>query len=239
MAREAKQRGDGTGNSIARPSVGVPVAELELTRAFLASCKRVARPGRGRCIYVIEEPLLGAGRPDLVLITVSPAVIHGMLNAGLRLRSHAAARAINDRLGAGVSTSYARELARRGAEQGWTPRIAAHLAERVYDSVALEAKVKDWRRAIHQVSIFRPYFHQAAILTPSRQLASRWLNSLEFYGSGLVQLDGNHANWVRAPHRNEPTIASRIWLLELLIRGLEDGSAYRLSDSPNASIARK
>ncbi|MGH3628053.1 MAG: hypothetical protein ACRDRL_11525, partial [Sciscionella sp.] len=104
------------------------------------------------------------------------------------------------------------------------------LTNLVSDTFAVEAKVRDWRRAIQQVSRFRRNFHRSAVLMPRRQMPDESLRSLDFYGCGLIFQDDSGVSWVRQPSVDVPSIPSRLWTLELLRRGLESGSAYRLSD---------
>ena len=97
--------------------------------------------------------------------------------------------------------------------------------------------MRDWRRALNQVSKFRRHFHQSTILMPERSLPPDTYRSLDFYGCGLLFRDGDEFNWERQPGSASPTMWSRLWLLELIVRGVENDSAYRLSAERNRPSA--
>lgn len=226
----------------ARPPVGVPIHERLLTDAFLDRSVSLVRPGPGRSVFVIEEPELGSGRPDLVFLTIPVGALDKFRRSGLRLVSPSVARVLApgaDDAPAGVSKSYAAAVRRGLMEQGWGDVDVQRLADLVTDTFAVEAKVKDWRRAIQQVSRFRRHFHRSAILMPSRQLPDESLRSLDFYGCGLLFQEGQSVSWIRQPRTLNPSISSRLWVLELLVRGLDSGTAYRLSDARNRVTASR
>lgn len=228
---------------VSRPQVGVPIHEQELVDAFLRRSTDFVKPGPGRSVYVVEEPELGgAGRPDLVFVTIASATLHKYQRAGMRLSSQVSARLLDSQLGPsdlGVSASYSQALRRELDEQGWTPGNAEHFASMMTDSFAVEAKIRDWRRAMHQVSRFRRLFHRSAILMPQRELPPEAWRSLDFYRCGLLFRDGSDFRWVREPTVEAPATWSRLWLLELVMRGLDSGRAYRLSDPLKMSSASR
>lgn len=225
----------------ARSRVGVPIEEQVLVDAFLRRSQHFFRPGPGRSTFVLEEPDLGgSGRPDLVFVAIAPGALRKYVESGLRIGSQAYARALDPSLSAddlGVSTSYASALRRSLANQGWSDVAPERIASAVADTLAVEAKIRDWKRAVNQVSKFRRHFHQSAILMPERPLPADTYRSLDFYGCGLVFRDGDEFTWERTPGAGVPSMSSRLWLLELIVRGVENGTAYRLSADRNRASA--
>lgn len=201
-------------------------------------------PGPGRSVYVVEEPELGgAGRPDLIFVTIAAATLRAYQKAGLRLPSQASARLLDvshvAATSGGISATYAQNLRRGLAVRGWTQGDAEHFASMVTDTFAVEAKIRDWKRAMHQVARFRRMFDRSAILMPSRELPPETWRSLDFYRCGLLFRDNNRFHWVREPIATAPPMWSRVWLLELTLRGLESGRAYKLSDFRNSERASR
>lgn len=229
--------------AVSRPHVGVPIHEQELVDAFLKRARSLILPGAGRSVYVVEEPELGgAGRPDLVFVTMAATTLRKHQQSGLRLSSQASARLLDSQVGGSsreVSPSYASNLRRELAVQGWTRADAEYLASMVTDTFAVEAKIRDWRRAMHQVARFRRMFDRSAILMPQRELPPETWRSLDFYRCGLLFRDGSRFDWVREPATEMPPMWSRLWLLELLLRGLDSGRAYKLSDFRKSSRASR
>ena len=220
----------------ARARVGVPVHERLLTEAFVSRARAVMSPGPGRSVFVIEEPEIGAGRPDLMLVTVAQSSVHWYAQRGLSLTSPAAARVLDPQVSyadLGISRGYAAALRRDLATQGWGSEDPNRIASLVTDSLAVEAKIRDWRRALQQVARYRRHVHRTAILMPPRDLPAEADRSLNFYGSGLLRLDSAGVRWERQAVSNQPSIGARLWALELLRRGLGDGTAYRLSAARN------
>lgn len=219
----------------ARSRVGVPVQERLLTEAFISRARTVVSPGAGRSIFVIEEPELGAGRPDFILVTAAQSSVHWFAQKGLSITSPAAARVLDPHVSdpeLGISRGYAASLRRDLVAQGWGSEDPSRIASLVTDSLAVEAKVRDWRRAVQQVARFRRHVHRAAILMP-RDLPPEANRSLDFYGTGLLRSDSAGVRWERQAISSEPSIGARLWTLDLLRRGLADGTAYRLSAARN------
>ncbi len=221
--------------------VGVPIHERLLTDAFQSELHSITRSGPGRSIFVIEEAALGAGRPDLILLTISTTGLDRFRALDLRLASPVAAKSLDPTLNRddlGVSRSYAAELRRDLDRQGWLNVDSTRLSRLVYDSLAIEAKVKDWRSAVRQVAKFRRQFHRSAVLMPERLMPPESMRALEFYGCGLLfQRGAAEFGWERLPTMSAPPEWARLWLLELLVRGLEHGTAYRVSADRNAESA--
>jgi hypothetical protein len=220
--------------------IGEPIHERRLTESLKASVNDILRPGAGRSVYVIEEADLGAGRPDVVLLAVSTRALAAFQSSGLRIPSPLAAKILDsgfreDELG--VGQRHARSLRRDLEFHGWSESQAKRVAFTLHDSLGIEAKVKDWRQAIRQVSKFRRLFHRSAVLMPRRIMPHQSNVAMDFYGCGLLFQDASKVEWQRASTLNEPRVWARLWLMELLLRGLNDGTAHRAVDLRNAERA--
>ena len=218
--------------------VGVPVQERVLTDAFVRRLDGVVKPGPGRSVYVLEEAELGAGRPDIITLTIAPASLEWFRRTGLRIGSPAAARALDLRLSEdqlGVSRSHALSIRKELQAQGWFDLDLRRVDEIVHESLAVEAKVRDWRSGVRQVSKFRRYFHRSAVLMPKRVMPEESERAMGFYGCGLLFQDGKNFKWERDAIAATPPAWAGAWLLELLLRGLESGSAYKLTAWRNES----
>jgi hypothetical protein len=182
--------------------------------------------------YVLFEPEVGAGRPDAIVLTVSKSALERFRATGLRVPTPSATRALTDtdETSLGLSPQYVRSLRKQLSIAGWGPREFARAASIVHNSLAIEAKVSDWQRALRQVAKFQVTAHQTAIFMPSQAAARIPLPILESYGIGLISETGGKSNWFVAPERHELAEFSRLWLLELLVRALETGSAYSPSE---------
>lgn len=217
--------------------VGQPTHELRLIYSLERNLWRLCRPGKGRVSYVLFEPEVGAGRPDAIVITVSKGALERFRATGLRVPTPSATRALTDtdEMALGLSPQYVRALRRQLSLSGWSPREFDRAARIVNDSLAIEAKISDWRRALQQVVKFQVTAHQAAILMPAQAATRLPGPTLEKYGIGLIAEAEGKSEWSVSPRRYELPEFSRVWLLELLLRGLEDGTAYSPSELRNRS----
>lgn len=211
------------GPSSTRSSVGVPVAEKLLTDSLVAQVHRLYPPGAGRSIYLLPEAGTRRGRPDLLMVHASSTAVVAHAARGLRLPSPAAAYAItssaNEAVRASVSTTRTRRLRQEMLEVGWTRATAARAASLVHFSVAIEAKVRDWRRGFRQVSHWGPVAHRSAILMPERQLLLVPPEVLRTYDVDLLaQMPGGNIEVTRSGRQVEPVAGARLWMLELVIR---------------------
>lgn len=225
-----------------RRRIGVPVQEGVLTAAFLDNVYGAKKPGLGRSTYVLLEPELGAGRPDVVLLTISPSALEWFRRSELRLPSSLAARAADptsDVLSLGVSKSHAVAVRRDLECRGWLDADFTRISNIVSESLAIEAKMRDWKSAIRQVAKFRALFTQSAILMPRRPLPDAAFTALNYYDCGLLFRGDEQFFWERQPMIRETPAWARVWLLELLLRGMETGAGYRsVSSRNNASASR-
>ena len=225
-----------------RARVGIPVQERLLTDVFMRHASSILRAGPGRSTYAIPEAEIGAGRPDVVLVAISTNAVDAIRRGGLRLASPLAARALDLKISAddlGVTLAHARSVRRQLRQDGWFDGDPFRTARLVKDSLAVEAKLKDWRRAVRQVSRFRTLFHQSAVVMPRQRLPKESDVVMDFYGCGLLFEADNEISWFRPAVANDPPAWAAAWLVELLVRGLEDGSAQRLSSSRNSLIASR
>lgn len=212
--------------------VGIPIHETLLVEAAVKFLPRLFPPGAGRSLYVLREPEVGAGRPDVVALHVSPGGLTSHLERRPPIPHSTAAKSLHDTSddgSFGVEKPYGRRLRRSMIESGWSAREIAAAAALVHDSLAIEVKLRDWRRAVRQAAKFSPLVARSALLLPGTA-AEPTAASLDFYSLGLLQADPRaRVRWVKnAPPQTLPPYA-RLWLLELLARGLRDGSAQRLS----------
>lgn len=201
--------------------MGVPKHEKKLVDAAQKYVSHILRPGPGRSVFLLLEPEVYAGRPDLLFIVASTRGIDAFRRAGLRLPSPVAAQALDEGLGSkslGISSSYASSLRRSLSRQGWTHERARAAARLVSDSLVIEAKMKDWKRALEQAAKLKPTAHRTAILMPQAAAVNVATKSLELYDVGLIALDDRRPIWLRDGGTAAPNLGRRLWLLELLLR---------------------
>lgn len=150
-----------------RAAVGVPKQEVVLHRAMQRDALRLMRPGLGRSTFLLLEPSLEFGRPDGVLITASSSALRSFKRKGLRLPSLTAAKSL---MGAPTNVTSRRErsLANELRRQGWNEHYMTSSARIVHDSIALEAKMADWRKAVRQATQYRLGTARTAIIVPNR-----------------------------------------------------------------------
>ena len=213
-------------SATSRPPVGVPIHEVALHDAIDRQFSRLFAPGAGRSVFLVSEPELGFGRPDAVLLTLSVTSLNSFLRRGLRLPSLNAAKSL---AGAGTSLTdkHARALARQLERIGWSERALKDAGGAITDSLAVEAKLAEWRRAIRQAAGYRVGAGRSAVLLPARVGALVDDRNLASHGVGLLVEDRGRVEWSVPAPRTEIGVSHRAWLLELLIRGLESGTAHR------------
>lgn len=219
--------------------VGVPVHELHLIATFRRSAASLYKPGPGRVSYVLFEPEVGAGRPDAVAITVSRTALDRFMSTGLRVRNVSESRALfaSDASPLGLTAKHSRSLKRHLAARGWTISELERASSIVYDSLAVEAKIRDWQQALRQAAKFSIAAHQAALFMPVSAATRIPRPLLTSNGFGLVSSGDRGASWEVLPERREPAPYARLWLLELLLRGLESGTAHTPSALRKREIA--
>lgn len=213
-------------SATSRPPVGVPIHEVALHNALDRQFSRLFAPGGGRSAFVLSEPELGFGRPDAILMSVSPSSLDAFRRRGLRLPSLSAAKSLAG-AGTNLTEKHARTLARDLARNGWTEQALRDAGGLIADSLAVEAKLAEWRRAIRQAAGYRIGAGRSAVLLPARIRSLVDERNLNSHGVGLMVEDRGRIQWSVAAPRAEISVSHRAWLLELLIRGLESGTAHR------------
>lgn len=206
--------------------VGVPRHETRLTDALRAEVRGLIRPGPGRQLVLVVEPEMPVGRPDLVVIAVSRRAVEFRRARGLRLSTASEARvlaaAVDPRSPSGLSGGSEREIRGRLADRGWLSANglpAASVESRVNDSLIVEAKVSNWRRAVSQLARTRDAAHRSAIALPTERLGAVQRPYLKKSGLGLLAVDEcGVVTWKRSSPRRPLSLAADLWLVELAIR---------------------
>ena len=209
--------------------VGVPLHEVRLTNALEAGARDLFRPGVGRNAITVPEPDMPAGRPDLVAIAVSRRTVDFRRNRGLRLSTHSEARvlarAVHSERTTGLSEGSERDIRLRLQIRGWlrpNGSPAVPVEARVGDSLIVEAKVSNWRRAVSQLARIRDAAHRSALALPTECVGRVGRPFLRKNQLGLVTVDtGGRVAWRRSSPRREISLAADLWLVELAIRGSE------------------
>lgn len=208
--------------------------------SLLEYLPKVFPPGTGRQQFVLQEVDVAMGRPDVIVLNCSPTAVNRFAASGLRLPSFSAARVLDpavERGAAGISSDYEVRLSSQLSTAGWTARAVRESASIVAQSLGIEAKIKEVPRALRQVARFRSLFSLAAIATPSSLPKSLSPELLESYGIGMICPESPDWVWALPSRAAQPSIAARLWLLELLIRARERGAIYTPSRSRKRSIA--
>lgn len=196
-------------------TVGQAVHEIALTDALTRSSTRLLPPGPGRSVVVIPEVAIGRGRPDILVVVVSMTSLNAYLGSGLRVETLTQARALI--AGSALSTPRGvKTLKKEGRE--WTDNEVRRYSTSVFDSLAIEAKVKDWKQAIRQASRFRHLAHRAAIMLPGSAVSSRVEPYLRTYDLGFIGFNRSRPAWCVSASKSELSPANALWLLELAAR---------------------
>jgi hypothetical protein len=220
----------------ARRTVGLPIHEARLTDAFVRDADKLMPPGPGRSLYLMLEPRVGRGRPDILILAVSSSGLLSYLRKSSRLATFTEAQVISGDVDEpiGVSASYAKDLRARVQTADWNDSQLLQARNLVHDSLAVEAKMADWRRAVRQVARFRPMAHRTAILMPEEVTTRVDRRTLSVYESGLIAASDHRLSWLRGAPKRPLGDAQKLWLLELLHRQLDDDqtpSALRISST--------
>ena len=207
----------------ARAAVGVPIHEVVLHELLAKNHFTVLRPGSGRKTYFLAEPELAFGRPDAIVLSMSPNALLKFRTRGLRIPTLASAQCLASE-GTNVSKSHAHRLTREMRTMGWNPDLLRVAADLVVDAIAIEAKVSDWRRGIRQATTYRVGVGRSALLVPQRieHLVSE--SNLIAHEVGLLVERGSRIAWVRQAPPTHTMTSQRAWLVELLLRQLDSDS---------------
>lgn len=196
-------------------NVGKAIHEVVLTDALSRSPSRILPPGPGRSVVVIPEVAIGRGRPDILVVVVSKTALNAYLASGLRIETLTQARALVAEAGASVARD-----GKLGKKTGraWTDADVKRYSTSVFDSLAVEAKLKDWKQAIRQASRFRHLAHRAAIMLPDGGALTRVTPYLQTYDLGFIALSRSRPVWRVSANKRELRPGTTLWLLELAAR---------------------
>lgn len=211
-----------------RAPVGVAKAEIALTVAALHGARELLSPGRGRTLVTIDEADFGVGRPDLLVLTLSTSRLSAKARRGLRLRNFVEAIVLAAEAGEGTALSltskHRADVERRLSQTGWGSVSDHDISDiATYESLLLEAKVKDWRTGLAQLARARRHFSQAALLMPRSVLIRVPRTYLRAYAIGLIAYTPTEVTWVRQAPARAQALSSRLWLDELAIRRVLGG----------------
>ena len=214
-------------------AVGIPVDEVVITEAVIAQHRRLMPPGRGYQTFVLEQAQTTEGRPDIIFVVASPRSIRWYTRSVPRLKSKAECEVIStmmtQRLAStpsavsarlGVSERYVASVMRDMQQRGMTVDVAERISKIVRNSLVIEAKVRDWRRAIWQAHRFSGMMDMVAIAMPKDAKALIDSAYLQRIGTGLLCVDGDKTEWSVRPAKLNVSVGSRLWLTELVARSV-------------------
>lgn len=214
-----------------RLSSRVPLdgAETELIDCFLA--RGIRKGGHGTRITAFVEPRLASGFPDIVIAYWRPRVfeawdvhrsslgvddvrilhfLHGVRSADMETLCR-----MLDPKRKRVAESLKRlHLAKLVRFRGglWVPRAL----DRVFgirDLIAVEAKVRDWRRALEQARLNRWFASVSCVLMPTSSVHEAVIDQATAYGVGVIGRDGNgHLDELLEPAADEIPRSYGSWL---------------------------
>lgn len=228
------------GDSKGGRRVGVPKAEAHLTAQLARSAGALFAPGPGRSSWLILEPKTGFGIPDALMVQASSQAVLFAQRRQLRIPTLSAARVLAAGRGGsapGLSPQHARAIELRMSREGWDSDGVRRMSDLVHDSLAIEVKLNDAKRALQQLNKFRVSVHRAAVCMPATTAHRASRSTLEHLGGGLIVADMDGVRWEILPTRREIPSYRRLWLAELLLRGIESETAHKFSASRNRAIA--
>lgn len=196
-------------------AVGQAIHELALTDALRLSSERLLPPGPGRSAVVIPEASIGRGRPDVLIVVVSMTSLKAYLSSGLRVETLTHARAL---VASASSSAALGGNALKNVGGTWAGADVRRYSKSVFDSLAVEAKMKDWKQAIRQASRFRHLAHRAAIMLPDSVLLNRVEPYLGTYDLGFIGFSRSRPVWCVSAGKSELRPGNALWLLELAAR---------------------
>jgi len=156
---------------------------------------------------------------------------------GLRVPTVTAAKILTAATDTRAPSRHELRLQKDLERSGWTYNRARTFASAVHDSLAIEAKVRDWRAGVRQISRFRRSFERSALLLPTASANAAMEETLNAYGCGLLVEASGRVDWKLAGQRVEPPLWARLWTLEVVARSIESGAGYRVVSRANSSNA--
>jgi hypothetical protein len=223
-----------------RPRAGrrfEPIHELELEPDALQATRSL--PGAHRGLVVLREMAGPFGVPDLVAVVGPPALLKERLKlsvapllnqvdagvvAAAAPRARRTAETLARRLTWPVESVQRRlpELIRGGAllpagPDSYVRPAALRPVGRLY---AIEAKVKDWRRALRQARTYSIWCDSYVLVLASLGSGSHStvVGEVEEDGAGLIVA----GRWVQRPRLGTRSAAQRLWGSEHLIAALRE-----------------
>ncbi|MBT2501522.1 hypothetical protein, partial [Curtobacterium sp. ISL-83] len=187
-------------------------------------------PGRGRACYLLARPPLGDEPPDAVYLTASPRVVSDYRVSDGRLRSfEQAVEIFGDRWAGSPETDV------RGTTT--TSSLLRRASMTVQRSVAVTVAPtsRHVMDAIERLGSVKQFTQHIALLMPAEQLLLPHADQLEesIVERGCIQLTDYLDDWEAVSEtellENEEAPSRRAWLVEVLARGLEAGTARRLA----------
>lgn len=178
-------------------------------------------PGAGRSTFVVYENSLLFGRPDFVLLSASPNAVATFRRKGLRLPSPSHAAALQS-APSNLSPQYSKHLSNELKSKGWSEEELKRSANIVHRALAIEVKVRDWRKALRQAALYQDGAGSAAVLLPTKSALLVSARSTERLGIGVIGVENGKADWLRAPAPKSISIAKKAWLTELLLRSVDE-----------------
>ncbi len=198
-------------------SVGVPTRELVLHHALQTSHRQLINPGRGRKLVYLHEPILSSGRPDGLLIIVNPSAYASFKAKQLRLPSFTSAEALAEAGDSSSNRSRNRTIATLN-KNGWTRELLTRSANVIHYTLAVEAKMDNWKQAIRQAGKYRFDATASAILMPKSTVSRVRHKLLDNYHIGLIGFEQDRLNWIKRSPAGQLTEAVAAWTVELLLR---------------------
>jgi hypothetical protein len=211
-----------------RRVVGVPKAESRLTDAVLRRPQQLIRPGPGRQLLIIDQVEIGIGKPDFLLLKVSPAALEARRKSLPRLANLAEASVLGalrsgDISVSGLSLSRSRSLARRLKSEGWIDRAGnvRRVPNIIGDSLIVEAKISHWPVGISQLARTRRLVNRVALLVPASAIPLIPEAAVKHNVLGLASWNGKTLSWVRDAPSMPLSWTAAMWLTELALRHTE------------------
>ncbi len=215
-------------NPSSRRVVGVPKGESRLTETVLHKPHQLIRPGPGRQLLILEQVEIGMGRPDILILRVSPSALKARRKSVPRLANLAEASVLGalrsaDISASGLSLSRAQSVARSLRSAGWLDRRGDVRASPniIADSLILEAKISHWPVGIAQLARTRWLVSGVGLLVPASAVPLIREAALEHNAIGLATWDGKDVAWIRQAPRMPLSWVASMWLTELALRHTE------------------
>jgi len=196
-----------------------PGPEVEIEDAVVGQVANLF-PNEGHLAWMAGSLPVGSGMPDLVLVMCDPKVTSlanfdlpdSHILSYLHSVGHATSETITKRVG-GKRKKTLRcldELVNANAAlvHSNTYSLSPNWRDTLPEVITIEAKVKNWKRAVEQAVRNRIFSHKSFVALPSL-VAVRVQNEDIFqnYGIGLLSVSNDEVRIIRRAPRNQP----RVW----------------------------